>query len=539
MAPNGMPRVFPKPASARAASTAPASVTGDCRVQSTGDADLIGFNRSPRVASCAADSNGLSHMPRQIRRLKNALADASSYAEWREAAHALDAATGADDWRAEDDSPELAADLLRRDIARIDALVRRRDWTALAETLHESIYRHQGDLTAPHLYNVARSGTKQIVEDYLEAVGAALTAYADAADSPSDAESRLRLLTAAQFTLGQPALLLSGGAAMGFFHLGVIKALLDQGLLPEVICGSSIGSMVAAAVCNRSDAELKALFGDLDAVYRLGIRFLPPRRAWRDGGLLDQAQYRRCALENIGDTTFAEARARSGRALCISVSPSRARQKPRVLSDKTAPDVLVSDAVVASSAVPGLFPPVMLQARHPNGQITPYLPDERWVDGTFQGDLPTKRLGRLYNVNHFIVSQVNPHAVPFLASRGGRSLPALAADLMLSSTRVQAVQTLKVLQARVKRDGLHNVLEHARLLAEQDYRGDTNIHPPMNAWMYRKLLSNPSVDDLHHYILLGERATWPQLDLIRNQTRIQRELAGAIERLKATTARAG
>ncbi|MEN8820394.1 MAG: DUF3336 domain-containing protein [Abyssibacter sp.] len=472
-------------------------------------------------------------MTRRTRTLHRTLEHATTHAEWHAAAQALDAVTGAADWRADDDSPELASDLIRRDIARFDALRQAEDWTGLAASLYESIYRHQGDLTAHHLYGVARAGTKQIVQDYLDAVARALQAYANAPATPEQAADRLARLRAAEANLGRPALLLSGGAAMGFFHLGVIKALLEQSLLPEVICGSSIGSMVAAAVCNRSDDELNALFADLDAIYRLGIRFVSPRRAWQQGGLLDQIQYRRCALENIGDTTFAEAYARSGRALCISVSPSRARQKPRVLSARTSPDVLVADAVVASSAVPGLFPPVTLQARGPGGDCAPYLPEERWVDGTFQGDLPTKRLGRLYNVNHFIVSQVNPHAVPFLASRGGQGLPALAADWALSSARVQTVQTLKVLQARVKRDGLHNVLEHARLLAEQDYRGDTNIHPPMNAWMYRKLLSNPSVDDLHRYILLGERATWPQLALIRNQTRIQRELAAAIARLES------
>ena len=88
-----------------------------------------------------------------------------------------------------------------------------------------------------------------------------------------------------------------------------------------------------------------------------------------------------------------------------------------------------------------------------------------------------------------------------------------------------------MVQARVKRDSVYNVIEHARLIAEQDYRGDTNIHPPVSGWMYRRLLSNPSIDDLQHYIRLGERATWPKLALIRNQTRIRREIADCLRRL--------
>lgn len=33
----------------------------------------------------------------------------------------------------------------------------------------------------------------------------------------------------------------------------------------------------------------------------------------------------------------------------------------------------------------------------------------KWEDGSMQADLPMQRLSELFNVNHFIVSQVNPH----------------------------------------------------------------------------------------------------------------------------------
>lgn len=469
-------------------------------------------------------------MSREIRQLKRQLERAEHHADWLAAAEALDRETGAEAWRDDDDSPELAPELLRRDIARIAELRGAGDLPALGEYLHESIYRHQGDIVSPHLYTVARAGTKHLVDDYLDEVARGLQAFVDTEHPALDRDARRRLLTGARRNLGQPALLLSGGAAMGFFHLGVVKALFEQGLLPDVICGSSIGSMVGGGICARNDEELSELFGDLDAIYRYGIRFLQPAAAWRQRSLLDQRQYLRCVRENIGEITFAEAAAHSGRHLCVSVSPARARQKPRVLSARTAPAVRIDSAVVASSAIPGLFPPVTLQMNGADG-VQPYLPAERWVDGSFQGDLPTKRLGRLYNVNHFIVSQVNPHAVPFLATRGGRGLLPLATDLLLSSARAQTAQVLKVVQARVKRDSVYNVIEHARLIAEQDYRGDTNIHPPVSGWMYRRLLSNPSIDDLQHYIRLGERATWPKLALIRNQTRIRREIADCLRRL--------
>ena len=42
-------------------------------------------------------------------------------------------------------------------------------------------------------------------------------------------------------------LVLSGGGARGFAHLGVIQALNDAGIFPEVISGSSAGAIAGAS----------------------------------------------------------------------------------------------------------------------------------------------------------------------------------------------------------------------------------------------------------------------------------------------------
>lgn len=45
---------------------------------------------------------------------------------------------------------------------------------------------------------------------------------------------------------------------------------------------------------------------------------------------------------------------------------------------------------------------------------------ERWdentvhVDGSIDGDLPFDKVSAIFNVNYFVVSQVNPHVTPFL-----------------------------------------------------------------------------------------------------------------------------
>ena len=63
-------------------------------------------------------------------------------------------------------------------------------------------------------------------------------------------QEKLDFFYRANVCFGRSALMLSGGGVLGFYHLGVVKTLLDQGLLPRVISGSSAGSLRAAVfVC--------------------------------------------------------------------------------------------------------------------------------------------------------------------------------------------------------------------------------------------------------------------------------------------------
>ena len=44
---------------------------------------------------------------------------------------------------------------------------------------------------------------------------------------------KLEFFSEAKHAYGRTALLLSGGASLGFYHIGVIKALFEQNLLPR------------------------------------------------------------------------------------------------------------------------------------------------------------------------------------------------------------------------------------------------------------------------------------------------------------------
>ena len=352
-----------------------------------------------------------------------------------------------------------------------------------------------------------------------------------------DADEKRRRFKQARRVFGRSALMLSGGATLGFYHFGVIKGLFEQGLLPKVICGSSTGAMIAAAVCARDDEELRALFANPGAVRRDGMARVGLKEMWQSGAMLRSEHLHEVLRDNVGEATFGEARAHSGRTLCISVSPTRVRQKPRLLTPLTAPDVLLISAALASAALPGLFPPVILEMRDGDGSVVPYIETEKWVDGSLHGDLPKLRLTRLHNINHFIVSQTNPHVLPIAQLRGGaRGARPKLTGMAGAVARTQGTGVAELVR-RVSGEGTLGLMtEQLHTLVSQDYRGDIDIHPRFQPHIYRKVFSNPTRQDLDFFILEGERAVWPRISVIREHTRISRAFDRCLQRIGAAGA---
>ncbi len=251
----------------------------------------------------------------------------------------------------------------------------------------------------------------------------------------------------------------------------------------------------------------------------------------RSGAWLDPEKLYEVLRHNCGEWTFAEAFERSGRVLNISVSPTRTRQKPRLLTHLTAPDVLIARAAVASSALPGLFPPVVLHKRGRDGKVVDYVPEERWVDGSLYGDLPKQRLSRLHNVNHFIVSQTNPLVLPFVHQNGRRGLGSKVAGLVGATVRAQGGLAADLARGAGPAGSFGQVVDQAHALVSQEYRGDIDIFPRFHWASYRKVASNPTRTELDRFILEGQRAVWPQVAKIRNQTRIGRAFGTCIAQL--------
>jgi NTE family protein len=469
------------------------------------------------------------------RALKQQLDQATDYAEWQATATQLDDLQGALAWR-EKTGCELLHETLIRE--HIDDMVRCRekgDTRALTRVLQESLYRHLGEIANPDLYTVAWTGTKYLVTEFLDEVERSMNFICDHEMPGVSEQQKLRLFQDAERVYGRPALMLSGGAAFGIYHIGVARALWQQGLLPDVIAGSSMGAIVAGAVCTRNDDELEEFFKAPGKIYLEAFRWLAPGHIWQKRHMMDQSQLLHLIRSNMGSISFREAAEHSGRTLNISVSPTRTRQKPRLLNSLASPEVLLDSAILASSAVPGVYPPVTLQARDSEkgkAGSKPYMPTERWIDGSVHGDLPLMRMARLHNVNRTIVSQANPHVLPFISHTYQRGAGASAKRAITSLLHAPLAATLKLTREGPSPGILRPLLEQAHAMANQDYLGDITVQFPLRPLLYRKILSNPSQQDLEMFIRLGEQATWPRMAMIRDQTRISRTFADCIARLK-------
>jgi len=465
------------------------------------------------------------------RKYEKQMSTATSYVEWLHAAKSLDRLQGNDKWRLEAQSDDYDFRLIASRAALLHRLRRKKDYDQLVFRLREELHGNLGNMANPALYQRARAGTKQQIHDYLDEVTSALNLLCDSNVKILPPSRKRRFFNRAARSFGRSALLLSGGASLGLFHIGVIEELMEQKLLPQVITGASAGSIVGGFLATHSDEELKQAFKP-DKLRYQWVRVYGLSDVMKGQGVFDRKQLIRSIKRNIQDLTFLEAYEKTGRILNISVSPADLHQFPRLLNYLTSPNVLIRQAALASSAIPGLFPPVQLRARNYVGKSVPYMPQSRWIDGSVHEDIPKEKVNRLHNVNHYIVSQTNPHVVPFLLDDMEKTglLPFLQ-DVIVKGPMLQVEHVLDLVHRHFDVPGLSSVIKKAHAIVGQNYSGDITIHPPRPEFNPGKVFSNATDEDARRLIEAGRRATWPRIERIRNTTQISRTFSSCLQRL--------
>lgn len=536
--------------------------------------------------------NRFSRNGRQIMLTRRAMRAATTYDEWVSQAERLDGLEGHEAWRKDPNSKLYDKRLLQRRIEELEALMADGNVFDLMFRMRGGLARNQYGLLHEGLFSRAHAGTKQLVEGYVSTICKALhfIAAEDTADLDIPLEAKLAFFNETRHAYGRSALLLSGGAAMGFYHVGVVKALLSQGLLPRVISGASAGSIVTAMVGVRTNEELLPLFrGENVSMnfflpHRLSPRnprgasaiaprelrggagrpasmtlLLPPALRWLGDVILtllwhnesllkmDTEHFRSVLRANIGLYTFQEAFDRTGRIINITVSPKSRTDPPRLLNYLTAPHVLVFSAAVASSSVPGVFEPSPLYVKESDGVIRPESSDDaKFADGSMEADLPMAQLAELFNVNHFVVSQVNPHAT-VLSTLGLNdsiwrhpALGALSGVVRFLKDQLRTwYQHVAELVGRQTSSTQWVLRQGLTQLVTQEYEGRDN---DITIWPWKgheglvssfvRMLENPTPASFRSMVNGAEANTWPIIAKVRSHCATEQQFEKSIQMIR-------
>jgi NTE family protein len=184
------------------------------------------------------------------------------------------------------------------------------------------------------------------------------------------------------------AFVLGGGGVLGAVEVGMLRALLERDIVPDLVLGTSVGALNGAMVAREprlgvvekltalwqgASQQTAQVYGDSP------LRTV--RRAMSTGTHLWSAKPLRQALdEELGDLTFEELPVRF--QVCAA-SIERAAEHWFATGR-------VVDAVVASAAVPGLLPPARIDGEH-------------YLDGGIVNSIPLGRAVQLGATRVFVL----------------------------------------------------------------------------------------------------------------------------------------
>ncbi|MGO1714577.1 MAG: patatin-like phospholipase family protein [Ancrocorticia populi] len=168
------------------------------------------------------------------------------------------------------------------------------------------------------------------------------------------------------------AFVFGGGGVRGAVEVGMLKALLERGVYPDLVVGTSVGAMNAAALAQNPTLEVIDTLieawssPEAAAIYGEGI-FSQAGRALRTHTHLNSPEPIRQLAKKIlnGDVSFEDL------AVPLQVvAASIERASEHVFASGP-----VIPALLASTAVPGLFPPAQVG-------------DEHFIDGGMVNSIP-------------------------------------------------------------------------------------------------------------------------------------------------------
>ncbi len=226
-------------------------------------------------------------------------------------------------------------------------------------------------------------------------------------------------------------LVLGSGASRGWSHIGVVKALVAANIEPDVVCGTSVGAMVAAAYLTGNMQRLEEwVLGTTRADV---LRFFDVRLG--QSGFVDTKRFSAFLNDYV-----------AGGAKRIEDLPKKFAAVSTVLEtgrETWLTEGDLAESVRASMAMPGLFPAVRM--------------DDRWlVDGGLVNPVPVSVCHAL-GADVVIAANLNAGK---LASRGEEAPdpPATESNSMLRTFKEQASAILPAREKAEDPPGLFNAV---------------------------------------------------------------------------------
>ncbi|CAI5758495.1 unnamed protein product [Candida verbasci] len=495
---------------------------------------------------------------KQINKLLQLQKSTTTYKEWYEISLKLDEVMGNNAWKSDPKSDLYDYNQIYKNLNQMKQARLNNDYKLLLYHIRTKWIRNLGNMGDSNLYRHSYVGTKKLIEEYNEECKLSLDYLISSENVNLDDRYLLGMLIQTRKNIGRTALVLSGGSTFGIFHIGVLATLFEINLLPRIISGSSAGSIMAGILCCHTNEETFELLqtiasrkfnifeitecdlSDIQSNFRKILYFLG--HLIKYGTIFDIEGLQDTMIDFLGDLTFREAYNRTGKILNITVSPASIHEQTRLLNYLTAPNCLIWSAVCASCSLPGVFPSSSVYEKNPKtNEIHEWNNDEsmKYMDGSVDNDLPITRLSEMFNVDHIIAVQVNPHVVPILkisiSNIGGEIENDLSYKMKHLLNNVYdffSCEAIHYLQLLNELDIYKNLSNKVISILSQNYSGDITILPEYKVSDFIKLFHNPNPEFLLDFICRGAKASWPKVSIIHNHCSVEFALDRAITILK-------
>lgn len=443
-------------------------------------------------------------------------------------------------------------DLILSRTQKLEHYIAEKDIHSLMFVVSSGLVRNLGGITTAALYTKVPSRTKECIIRYVKSMVDAIKMIQETENVDIPKKVKDKFLKDSLQTFGRSGLVLFGGALYGTFHLGLVKCLLQLNLLPRVICGMSTGAVIAGLLCSRKieyeedvaveNFNYSAFDLEVQETKLSGRGSLRRKvaRLLKHGVLMDIHVLEKFTKDNLGNITFEEAFKISNRELNIIVYSDRKHEKPFVLNWKTAPNVLIWSAACSSCAIPGLYEGVPLCCKKTTETSdvvidawTPSLSfaaakwksllDDPSSTGNIEKALKLSRISELFNVNHFIVSHINPYIVINPVLFLWKKAPAvvfnvtewIAAEISHWLNQLNETGLIPMSIARLQR--YFTTLQ-----------GHINIYPLQEWTDFAKIFEDLNRENLGYFVEKGEKSTWPLVSLLYASCAIEAALEEAV-----------